>query len=196
MTYPLQSADLPSDADLTNYMRFQGAFSDEEIYSVVELAQNRELFDGTAGGKVDHEYRNQQITWLTLDDESSWIFDKIAWMIGNANVALWGFTLDGMREDLQFGRYGEGGFFDWHLDMGSKPNERGYRKVSVIIQLSPKEKCEGGELQLMTSKDPATVPMDRGDVIVFPSYFLHRVTPITKGERFSLVLWAHGRAFQ
>lgn len=196
MVYPLQSANLPNDPDLTEFYRFNRGFSDAEIFSITQLAEGLQLQDGTAGGIVNPEYRRQKITWLSLNDDSAWIYEKVAKMIHEANSTLWGFSLDGMREDFQFGRYGEDDFYGWHLDMGSKPNERGFRKISVVVQLSPSEKFEGGEFNLLTSKDITHVQMDRGDVIIFPSYMLHQVRPISKGERYSLVLWAHGRAFQ
>ena len=196
MTYPLKSANLPENPDLTNFYRYPSGFSDEEIYAITQLAEDRDFEPGTAGGSVNPQYRKQNITWLSYDDSSAWVYAKVAAMIEEANSTLWGFTLDGMREDFQFGRYGPGDFFDWHLDMPEAPTKNGFRKISVVIQLSDRKVFEGGDLELKFAKDPVNTRMDRGDVVVFPSYALHRVTPITQGHRYSLVLWAHGRTFQ
>ena len=193
--YPLRSANLPIDPDLTNHYRFNGAFSDEEIYSITQLAPT-DFTEGTAGGAVNKDYRDQLVTWISLSEQTEWIFEKVALMIEEANRQLWGFTLDGMREDFQFGRYKPGGFYGFHMDMPSKPNERGMRKVSVVVQLSSRDKFEGGDLQLLSSQTAQSMKMDRGDVVIFPSYMMHQVTPVTSGERYSLVLWAHGRSFQ
>lgn len=84
------------------------------------------------------------------------------------------------------------GFFDWHVDF-----YHGYasRKLSFVIQLSDENDYEGGELQFFPH-DPKTAPKQKGTLIVFPSYNLHRVTAVTKGERLALVGWIHGPSFR
>ncbi len=198
MIHPLQHGDIPPhQSDLTNFYRYNGAFSDEDIYAVTQLAEGSQLSPGTAGGQVNPDYRRQNITWLENHSETAWIYAKVAQMIEGANQ-LWGFNLDGMREGFQFGQYKseEKGFYDWHLDMGTGASIQSHRKISVVVQLSDRSKFTGGELQFMTGKSVINSEMNRGDVILFPSYMLHRVTPVTEGERYSLVLWAHGRRFQ
>ena len=34
------------------------------------------------------------------------------------------------------------------------------------------------------------VPLEQGEIVVFPSLLLHQVTPVTEGKRYSLVLWS------
>ena len=70
------------------------------------------------------------------------------------------------------------------------------RKLSVVVQLSDPEEYEGGELKLHTSYDPIIIKKERGMIVSFPSYTLHEVAPVTKGERYSLVAWVHGPAFR
>ena len=67
-----------------------------------------------------------------------------------------------------------------------------HRKVSVIVQLSDTSEYKGGELQINTGGQIKTIPKVKGSVVIFPSYLLHRVTPVTTGLRKSLVLWAGG----
>jgi PKHD-type hydroxylase len=74
---------------------------------------------------------------------------------------------------------------------GSSP-----RKLSLILQLSDATEYEGGELQLKDSSDHTAVERKKGHLIAFPSYLLHRVTPVTKGIRRSLVVWISGPAFR
>ena len=82
------------------------------------------------------------------------------------------------------------GKYDWHLDVGKDDISR--RKLSAVVLLSDPSEFDGGELQIMTSKDPKTVPLKRGSIVFFPSFLLHRVTPVTRGERRSLVFWVEG----
>jgi len=70
------------------------------------------------------------------------------------------------------------------------------RKLSLVLQLTDPEEYEGGDLELMTSSDPIAVLKQRGLISVFPSFVLHRVTPVTKGTRRTLVVWACGPEFK
>ena len=47
-----------------------------------------------------------------------------------------------------------------------------------------------------SSKELCTEIRPQGSVIVFPSFVWHRVTPVTKGTRYSLVLWTCGQPFR
>ena len=68
------------------------------------------------------------------------------------------------------------------------------RKISIVLQLSDPEEYEGGELEMFVSKDIQKIPKKKGAAVLFPSYCMHRVTPVTKGERRSIVLWVSGPA--
>ena len=83
------------------------------------------------------------------------------------------------------------GYYDWHVDMGpGKAN----RKLSLVCQLSDPSEYEGGELQIHTGQIH-TVEKKKGLVVIFPSYLLHCVTPVTSGKRQTLVLWIEGPPF-
>ena len=69
------------------------------------------------------------------------------------------------------------------------------RKISMSCLLTDSSEFEGGNFQLQTSAKPYDIKLEKGDIILFPSYKLHRVSSVTKGTRHSLVAWAHGRAF-
>ena len=84
--------------------------------------------------------------------------------------------------------------YGWHLDYGG--NGTPSRKLSMVLQLTDPSQYEGGNLQLMTSGEPITVRKQRGLVVVFPSYVLHQVTPVTNGNRQSLVSWITGPTFK
>jgi len=82
------------------------------------------------------------------------------------------------------------GLDDWHTDFaGTRP----FRKLSVSIQLSDPEDYEGGDLELLYGTEPQKLDRSRGALIVFPSFMLHRVTPVTRGARWSLVAWLLGK---
>ena len=78
------------------------------------------------------------------------------------------------------------------MDVGANSSTR---KLSVSIQLTDPEEYEGGELNFFINKDVIEAPKTKGTVIIFPSFFMHKVKMVTKGVRKSLVIWIHGPVF-
>jgi PKHD-type hydroxylase len=116
-------------------------------------------------------------------------------MFVEANKELWGFNLYSIPDSIQYTTYpANGGHYDWHMDIG--PNELSVRKVSLTIQMSDEEEYVGGDLQFMRGKKEENTPRGKGCVVIFPSYILHRVTPIESGTRKSMVLWVGGEHYK
>ena len=77
------------------------------------------------------------------------------------------------------------------------------RKLSVTINLNAPGDYEGGNLEFDHGPHSSqerykelTEIKPQGSLVVFPSYVYHRVLPVTKGKRKSLVLWCIGRPFK
>ena len=93
-------------------------------------------------------------------------------------------------------------FYDWHQDCILEQPEPYQRKLSFIMQLSGSEEYEGGDLMFMPQYIPgwneqkAAAVREQGTVIIFPSFYAHKVTPVTKGTRRSLVAWVEGPAWR
>lgn len=79
------------------------------------------------------------------------------------------------------------------MDCGVEVQNR--RKVSVTVQLSSPEEYEGGDLEFNLG-NVISGPREQGAAVIFPSFYLHRVTPITKGVRKSFVLWVGGEPYK
>ena len=145
---------------------------------------------------LDEKIRKTDVLWIKPGTE---IFDTIYQYIDSANKnAGWNFEITGM-EDVQLGRYTDGGFYDWHMDTFAPDEGNFQRKLSCVIQMTDPSEYEGGDLILKTGKndtDVHTFTRKRGSVIVFPSMVYHKVTPVTKGTRFSAVAWMRGQAFK
>lgn len=154
------------------------------------------LFEGNVSGVVDKTYRDSRIQWLPKTDEWKWLYDKIGTFGYRANEAMWNFDISFMNEQVQYTEYDASysGKYDWHVDFGAGVSSM--RKIAIIVQLSDPSEYEGGELQFYTTKNVTVAPKDKGTVICFPTYFLHRVTSLTKGKRRSLVLWVSGNPFR
>jgi PKHD-type hydroxylase len=109
--------------------------------------------------------------------------------------AGWGYSLSS-QEDTQLSRYksADEGHYDWHMDSFA-PQNGIQRKLSISILLNDPSEFEGGILQLKGMEDQNLLDK-QGSIIVFPSFIEHRVTPVTKGVRYSAVTWASGPSFR
>lgn len=156
---------------------------------------------GLVGGKPDaaRAIRRCETLWLDDGPDTDWLFVRLARLLASANRAAFGFDLaeDVFPEGVQLIRYRAdgGGHYDWHVDRGSRGLAQG-RKLSISVQLSPHLAYAGGQLLVNPAGHALRVPRDQGTAAVFPSYVLHRVRPVSRGERFALVAWAHGPAFR
>ncbi len=107
------------------------------------------------------------------------------------------FGFDGMQitEMAQYTEYPEGGFYDWHIDSDVNfQHEPVVRKISMTCLLSPDNEFEGGDLELMKEGKPTK--LKQGHAIFFASFIRHRVTPVIRGNRKSLVMWFGGTPFK
>ena len=79
-------------------------------------------------------------------------------------------------------------------------HECSMRKLTLfIIQLSDSDDYEGGDFEFgLTDKEGTDLikGKSKGCLLVFPSFLSHRVTPITKGTRYSIITWMEGDTFR
>jgi PKHD-type hydroxylase len=181
-----------------NFATWEDGFSFEEIQEVIKIGESLDPKSATVtGGSIDG-VRESQVSWISLTQDTVWLYDKLAYIARSLNGQFFKFDLYGFSEDLQFTVYHgqDQGFYEWHLDRGPNSNGTGPRKLSMVLQLSDPYEYEGGELQLKINNEELIVPKQRGLVVCFPSFMLHRVTPVTSGIRRSLVVWITGPAFR
>lgn len=174
------------------------AFSASECDRIIALARSAPLADaGLVRSVSDHRIRRADLAWLDEREGADWVMDRLVALVARANREAFDFALSEFAESAQIARYGaeRAGHFDWHSDIGSGPVAR-RRKLTVVVQLSEPADYAGGALELMPDARVIAAEPARGTATVFPSFVLHRVTPVTAGERWSLTLWAHGPAFR
>lgn len=181
-----------------------GYFSSEFCDEVVNYCDNNlELNKAQIGpnsdeNRTDNSVRSSTVGFVQAkDDYSKSLFIEMYNLFKSFNDDHFNFDIDPNLIEIQYTTYyaEDEGHYDWHVDcwhgtQGDNPD----RKLSLTIQLSNESDYEGGEFQT----DPAFIAIpsekvkDRGTVIMFPSYIRHRVLPITKGVRKSLVVWCGG----
>ena len=149
---------------------------------------------GSKGGRIDTETRTSHISWIPFSKMHE-MYKQLEKVMLQTNGNHFGF--DGMciNEMAQYTEYPEGGFYDWHTDNDVNcQNEPPVRKISMTCLLSPENEFEGGDLELM--KEGKVAKLKQGHAIFFASFIRHRVAPVTRGNRKSLVMWFGGTPFR
>lgn len=157
--------------------------------------------------------RQAETQWFPFpwdDERTGDLYLAVEEALQQANALFWQRDITDFEDMFHYIRYpaapdhgpdclcGEGhdtwipdGHFDWHRDSGDQWR-RAPRKLSLTLVLSDPEEYEGGEFQFFDGGPITVAPRRMGDMIVFPSDLQHRVTPVTKGMRRSMVAWAAG----
>ena len=180
---------------LENWAYMDKVFSPEECAKIIEIGENKTLIKASiVNNEGVHEVRDSKVAWLYAIDDMDWAYRRITDAVMSLNSQYFNFDLFGFTEGLQFTRYdAPSGFYGMHID---KILNGVVRKLSLTIQLSDSKDYEGGELALQFCETPVLMPKDQGKMIVFPSYVLHEVKPVTQGTRYSLVSWISGTPFK
>ena len=177
-----------------NWAWSSDAFNSAELDAIINIGNSIELDRACTFGGSDPKVRDSYVHFLFPNDTTNWVFERLAGVINVINSQFFGFDLHSLGQGLQFTRYqAPGEHYEWHIDRG---NQAGVRKLSLSLQLSNPEDYEGGDLELWYGGEPLKASRERGIITFFPSYVMHRVTPVTKGTRYSLVAWISGPPFK
>ena len=145
-------------------------------------------------GGTDTKKRITTISWIPFQ-EMGHMYRDLNNFIQQANKNHFGFGDIRVTENAQFTEYPEGGFYDWHMDCDvNMTHEPPVRKISMTLLLNDPSEFEGGHLELMAPGKFAE--LKQGHAICFASFLNHRVQPVTKGVRQSLVVWFGGTPFK
>lgn len=185
------------------YWYFKKALPKNTCENIIKTYKNKKFHKGTIGvkdkTKANLKTRNTNVVFI----DEPWLYREIQPFTNVANRnANWNFNLD-WTEKIQFGCYRKNSHYDWHCDSTTVNKENRYRKVSTIVMLSNPSDYEGGQLKFQfrnnvdpTIEDTLVDGNLQGNIIVFPSYVWHKVEPVTKGVRYSLVTWTWGPPFK
>jgi PKHD-type hydroxylase len=183
---------------------WDGAFTAEEIDKIVAYCTARDIEEADTLGGKNEKVRISDIKFHHWNEELDWLFGRFNQVIEVINNRWYGFALNGY-ESVQFTQYRAevAGKYDWHFDMcvgeDYLPAEMiEPRKLSFTLLLNdPGVDFKGGDFQfnLGNEQEARTAESKKGRIIAFPSFMIHRVTPVTEGIRRSLVIWVTGPKF-
>jgi len=171
----------------------------QQCDEIIRMGQNQPrqvagVSPGKPGDKkrsgIDKKHRITKISWIPFNIGKP-MYNIIEYWMLNTNANHFGF--DGMQitEQAQYTEYLKGEFYDWHVDSSIEmSNLSPVRKISMTLLLSDPKDFTGGELEVVNDKK--RIHLKRGYAIFFASFLRHRVKPILKGNRKSLVMWFGG----
>ena len=205
--------------NLSNYFwYFSGVLTPRFCDEVIKYALQQKDGIARTGGFDKKKLSKEDVKNIQKKRKSDlvWLNKEIHPYVHQANrMAGWNFDWD-RSESCQFTKYKEGQYYDWHCDSWNQvykrkkghPEDGKIRKLSMTCQLTDGSEYSGGELEFdFRNYEPhqreeskhlrkATEILPKGSIIVFPSFLWHRVKPITRGTRYSLVLWHLGYPFK
>jgi PKHD-type hydroxylase len=188
------------------YCYLDDAFTIDELNLIENYCQN---FDTDTATTVGADFSIESIRKSKVchikrygNSEIDWFFERINNCILHMNDEFYNFELNGY-ESFQYTEYDEEykGAYGYHIDLLTSnpniPNMGETRKLSVVIFLSDIGSYEGGQFTIKADENSEiTIEQKKGRMIFFPSFFLHKVHPLTKGTRKSIVVWVEGPKFK
>ena len=184
------------------WQMWEAGIDGETVTQINEYASTLEeqvaMTGDVSGGSNISDIRRSKIRWLPIQKEgTAKIIPMLSAFFTQANNNAFGVEWHTI-EDIQHTLYKaeDKGHYGFHHDVFLAAPVMKHRKLSMTVQLSDSKDYEGGDFEFDSNYAPqAPDPValrKKGTVLIFPSFFLHRVTPVTKGVRKSLVAWADG----
>jgi PKHD-type hydroxylase len=190
------------------YCIWDDAFTNEELTDIENYC---ETFDKESVKIYNAEenigvIRKSKIAWFDRENHSTLntLFDRVNFITEKINEEYYNFDLNGYSS-IQYTSYDaeENGEYGYHMDINIgknlEDNHLKYgdtRKLSMSLILSDPQSYEGGKFTMKLDENEFEVEQKRGRIIFFPSFLLHKVYPVTKGTRKSIVIWVEGPKFR
>ena len=160
-----------------------------DVNTILDQPETKNVTQATTFGGENLDHRRSRIAWLT---GNQYVQSLLQPYVEEAKSVM---SIDAsLNAEIQFTEYHatEGGKYDWHHDVDWNNNSGNDRKLSLTVQLSDPADYDGGDFEFSEVEALPETAKYKGTVMVFPSYLAHRVTPVTRGVRRSLVAWFSG----
>lgn len=188
----------PIRTNMPSFVYGEGVYSAEEIDRINAIADGLPAERVVVGKDLTFKPDGNRSHFRQINPtrDHQWIYQKLADAISILNANTYQFDITGTDEPLYHVTYDgdEQGHYAWHSDVGN--DKQAQRKLSITFQMSDAEDYEGGDLEFNAAGQVETAPKKKGQLILFPSYVLHRVAPVTKGVRRAMVAWIVGPPFK
>ena len=179
----------------------QPIFTPQQCQMIVDAGHQQKpekaLVGGGAKGAHDTKKRVTTISWIPFAKMPE-MYKQIENQLSIVNLNHFGFDGVTLTEPAQFTEYPKGGFYDWHMDLNAfgQEGQNPIRKISMTLLLSDPKDFTGGDLMFSEMGDNKPLPLKQGQAIFFASFLRHKVAPVKKGIRRSMVMWFGGPPFK
>ena len=186
MFLPVQPKPESSGSYLDELIQLPNLISKELAEELKTFALNTDVSGWHRRGSKTPGYVSASFYTCLVFQHNSSVYNTLdaAWeqyqQLKNSNITF--------IEPYEIKSYTEGDKFGLHSDILMSKNHDFERKINLVVQLSDEHEYEGGDLYIGSIKCPRTF----GTGIFFPAKYLHCVTEVTRGERFSLIGHAWG----
>jgi len=172
-------------------------FSQAELDALARHCDALVLEQAGLAGTEQNRIRQTRVAWVLREPATEAFYRRMEEVVLAMNARFFRFDLSQLVT-VQYAVYDGGGHFDWHKDYGRAYGEPGQepRKLTLSLQLSDGADYDGCDLEVRGGNEIDVAPRERGALVAFPANVLHRVTPLTRGVRKSLVIWAAGPEFR
>jgi len=180
---------------------FKSYFDKVTCEKIITDAQSIPVQDAVVGthenAKHDFDYRRSKIRFINRDNPNFiWLFDTIWKTAIEANRDFFNIQISKL-DYIQLAEYrstDKGEYKEHHDVFWMNKDPYYHRKLSGVIQLSNPKDYVGGQLEITEGVTPFNKDdiNQQGSIIYFPSMFRHKVTPVTKGTRYSIAVWFDG----
>jgi PKHD-type hydroxylase len=187
-----------------SYWVFDSVISEDICKKIIKLGKkqtNKKKAEVGTKQRVNNKIRDCSVSFFS----DKWVYDILNPYLKSANnSAEWNFDIN-FCEPLQYCGYKKSEYYKWHQDTYFTKNHEDIRKLSLSLALNDNSEYEGGKFQFDLRDHDTGIKRNilhakelnkRGTIIVFPSFLTHRITPVTKGVRYSLVGWFKGPKFR
>jgi PKHD-type hydroxylase len=176
---------------------WHGLFSQAELDALARHCDALVLEQAGLSGSEQNRIRETKVAWVIRNAATEAFYCRMEEVVLALNARFFRYDLSQLVT-FQYAVYDGGGHFDWHKDYGRAYGEPGQepRKLTLSLQLSASADYDGCDLEVRGGNEVDSAPRERGCLIAFPANVLHRVTPLTRGVRKSLVIWAAGPEFR
>ena len=172
------------------YSIYKRKFSEEECRAIISLHDSYSMFTSKMDYYTGDPVRDCNLFWLPRNDRTEWIFIRL-WEAAKHFNKQYQFELSPDMGMAQLTRYMPGQQYNWHMDLGA--GQASLRKISIVLQLSSNKDMQGGGTEIFYGDSiDNQLQADIGDVVMFPSFVIHRAAMLTSGVRWSLVIWLSG----
>jgi PKHD-type hydroxylase len=178
---------------------WRGLFSPAELDALERQCDALALEQARLTGNGENSIRVTRVAWVYRGAQTEELYRRMEEIVLRLNTEHFRCELSGLTT-FQYAVYcqSEAGYFDWHNDYGRDRNDPGQepRKLTLSLQLSDAASYDGCDLEARAAWPTDVAPRERGTLVAFRATVLHRVTPITRGVRKSLVSWAAGPEYR